>query len=100
VLSGRELVDVPTEFPSSTLTVGDWPEAERSVIFSADKISIIDSELKVRETLDIKGIDFDSSISGGTNPETGDLIFTGKHGTYLIVDIKRNGGDACIPNGN
>ena len=100
VLSGTELVDVPTEFPSPALTVSDWPEAERAVIFSADKISIVDRELKVRETLDSKGIDFDSSVSGGTNPETGDLIFTGKRGTYLIVDRKRNGGDACIPSGN
>ncbi|SHI05251.1 hypothetical protein SAMN05443248_7770 [Bradyrhizobium erythrophlei] len=100
VLSGQELVDVPIEFPSPVIMVSDWPEADRAVIFSADKVSIIDRELKVSETLDSKGIDFDSSVSGGTNPETGDLIFTGKRGTYLIVDEKRNGSDACIPNGN
>jgi hypothetical protein len=98
-LNGNELVDIPAEFAKSLLTVSDWPEAERAVVFSADTASIIDSKLEVLETLDIKGIGFDSSISDGTNYQTGDLIFTGKHGTYLIVDTKRNGRGACIPNG-
>ena len=98
-LSDHELVEIPAEFARSPLTVSDWPEAERAVVFSADKVSIVDQKLEVEQTLDIAGIGFDSSISGGTNPETGDLIFTGKRGTYLIVDTIRNGNDACISNG-
>ncbi len=100
MLSDKELIDAPIEFPSPALMVSDWPEAERSVIFSADKIAIVDGELRVRETLDINEIGFNSSVSGGSNPETGDLIFTGKRGTYLIVDTKRSGSDACLPKGN
>jgi len=99
-LSGNTLLDIPAEYAETSLTVSNWPEAERAAVFSAGKVTIIDNKLMARETLDLVDSAFDSAISGGTNPVTGDLIFTGKRGTYLIVDTKRNGRGACVAHGS
>ena len=61
-LRNAELLDLPRSFPTSAITVSDWPETERAVIFSAGTVSIVDRDLNVGETLNSKDIDFDSSI--------------------------------------
>ncbi|MBY0381262.1 MAG: hypothetical protein K2W78_05030 [Xanthobacteraceae bacterium] len=99
-LTNTQLRDVPVGLPKSIITVIDWPESKRAAIFTVGKVFIVDADLNVSAILDTSQIDFDSAPTHGTNPATGDLIFTGKQGTYLIIDTVRSGKEACDLHGN
>jgi hypothetical protein len=91
------LLDLPSSFPTSVLTISDWPESKSAVLFSNAGAYVVDSELSLTPVVGSIDVGFDSSISGATNPSTGELVFTGKQGTYLLVDTERSGKQVCPP---
>jgi hypothetical protein len=96
-LRDRRLLDLPASFPASILTISDWPESKSAVLFTQAGAYVIDRELSLSPVAGSADIGFDSSISGATNPATGELVFTGKQNTYLLVDADRSGKEVCHP---
>lgn len=96
-LRDSRLHDLPFSFPASVLTVSDWPESKSAVLFLKTGAFVVDKELSLTPVAGSSDIDFDSSISGATNPATGELVFTGKQGTYLLIDTERSGKQVCPP---
>jgi hypothetical protein len=96
-LRDSRLHDLPSSFPASVLTISDWPESKSAVLFSKAGAYVVDKELSLTPVAGSVDVGFDSSISRATNPATGELVFTGKQGTYLLVDTERSGKQVCSP---
>jgi hypothetical protein len=96
-LRDSRLLDLPRSFPAPVLTISDWPESKSAVLFTATGAYVVDRELSINPVAGSADIGFDSSISGATNPATGELVFTGKQGTYLLIDTNRSGKEVCSP---
>jgi hypothetical protein len=96
-LRDSRLLDLPAAFPASILTISEWPESKSVVLFTAAGAYVVDKELSLTPVAGSAGIGFESSVSGATNPSTGELVFTGKQDTYLLVDTDRSGKEVCYP---
>jgi hypothetical protein len=94
-LRDGRLLDLPALFPASVLTISDWPESKSAVIFTKAGAYVLDSELSVSSVVGSSDIGFDSSVSGTTNPATGELVFTGSQNIYLLIDSDRSGNQVC-----
>ncbi|MDE2063432.1 MAG: hypothetical protein KGJ00_13580 [Bradyrhizobium sp.] len=84
-----------SHIPAPVITISDWPESKRAILFTETGAYVLDSELSVSPVAGSVDIGFDSSVSGATNPATGELVFTGRQNTYLVIDGERSGNQVC-----